>query len=266
MHRSFTDQLNRSVTLDFPPGRIVSLVPSQTELLYHLGLEEEVVGITKFCVEPESWFRSKTRVGGTKQIHFDRIADLKPDLILANKEENDRSDIMHLERQYPVWISDIQALKDALMMIRQVGEVCRRSDQALSLIQDIRQKFDNWEKQRPEISVTAAYFIWAKPLMVAGGHTFINHLMERAGFRNVFAHLDRYPEVTEAQVLEQQPEAILLSSEPFPFKEKHLNDWRQRFPESQIVLVDGMAFSWYGSRLYSSPDYFAQLHRQITAS
>ncbi len=266
MQRSFTDQLNRSVTLNFPPRRIVSLVPSQTELLYHLGLESEVVGITKFCVEPDSWFRSKTRVGGTKQVHFDQIADLQPDLILGNKEENDRSDIMHLERQYPVWISDIRALKDALMMIRQVGDVCQRSDRALSLIQDIRQNFDNWAQERPRTPVTAAYFIWANPLMVAGGQTFINHLMERAGFRNVFADLDRYPEVTEAQLLERRPEALLLSSEPFPFKEKHLADWRQRLPSSRIALVDGMAFSWYGSRLRSSPDYFAQLHRQLSAS
>jgi len=266
MQRSFTDQLNRTVTLDFPPRRIVSLVPSQTELLYSLGLEKEVVGITKFCVEPESWFRSKTRVGGTKQVHFDRIAELQPDFILANKEENDRSDIMHLERQYPVWVSDIRALKDALMMIRQVGELCQRSDQALSLIQDIRQHFGNWEKKRPQKPVTAAYFIWAKPLMVAGGHTFINHLMERAGFRNVFADLHRYPQVTEEQLLEQQPDVLLLSSEPFPFTEKHAHSWQQRLPKSKAILVDGMAFSWYGSRLLSTPDYFARLHRQIAAS
>jgi len=266
MLRSFTDQLNRTVILDFPPRRIVSLVPSQTELLYSLGLEEEVAGITKFCVEPESWFRSKPRVGGTKQVHFDRIAALKPDLILGNKEENDRSDIQQLEQQYPVWVSDIRGLKDALMMIRQVGEVCQRSDRAVSLNQDIRQAFDRWQEKRPDPPISAAYFIWAKPLMVAGGNTFINHLMERAGFRNVFNDLDRYPEVTEGELLERAPDVLLLSSEPFPFKEKHLRAWQKRLPESRAVLVDGMAFSWYGSRLLTTPDYFAQLHHQLAIS
>jgi len=266
MQRSFTDQLNRTVTLDFPPRRIVSLVPSQTELLHSLDLDQEVVGITKFCVEPASWFRSKTRVGGTKQVHFDRIADLQPDLILANKEENNRGDIQQLQQQYPVWVSDIRSLKDALMMIRQIGDMCQRSDRALSLIQDIRQAFDTWQEKRPQKPLTAAYFIWAKPLMVAGRHTFINHLMEQAGFRNVFAELDRYPEISEEQMLERQPEVLLLSSEPFPFKEKHVQYWRHRLPASRVVLADGMAFSWYGSRLLSAPGYFTQLHQQLSTS
>ena len=264
MRRAFTDQLNRTVALNYPPRRIVSLVPSQTELLDSLDLEQEVVGITKFCVEPESWFRSKTRVGGTKQVHFDRIADLQPDLILANKEENDRADIQQLEQQYPVWVSDIRTLKDALLMIRRVGEICHRSDRAVSLIQDIRQAFGVWQEKCPQQSVTAAYFIWANPLMVAGGNTFINHLMERAGFRNVFSDLARYPVIEEQDLRERRPQVLLLSSEPFPFKEKHLQAWREILPDSQAVLVDGMAFSWYGSRLLTAPDYFAQLYQILT--
>src|SRR5579872_378234 len=109
---SFTDQLGRTITLDQPPVRIISLVPSQTELLY--DLDADVVGITKFCVHPSAWFREKPRIGGTKNIHPDRIAALRPDLIIANKEENDRGQIEALAAQYPVWVSDIHNLTDAL--------------------------------------------------------------------------------------------------------------------------------------------------------
>src|SRR3954467_15419481 len=109
------DQLGRKILFrQFPPKRIISLVPSQTELLYDLGLDEEVVGITKFCVHPETWFRNKTRVGGTKQLHIDIIRSLQPDLVIANKEENTKEQIDALAKEFPVWISDIQNIPQAL--------------------------------------------------------------------------------------------------------------------------------------------------------
>ena len=83
-----TDQLGRKIKLSQVPKRIVSLVPSQTELLIHLGLEEQLVGITKFCVHPKHLLKTKQIVGGTKNVHFDRVRDLQPDIILCNKEEN----------------------------------------------------------------------------------------------------------------------------------------------------------------------------------
>src|ERR1700741_1030662 len=117
----FTDQMNREIELKGSPKRIISLVPSQTELLWHLGLREELVGITKFCVHPEEMFHTKPRVGGTKKFDLKKIAELKPDLIIGNKEENEQVQIEELMKQYPVWMSDITNLDQALDMISRVG-------------------------------------------------------------------------------------------------------------------------------------------------
>ncbi len=114
----FTDQTGREVSIPSHPQRIISLVPSQTELLFDLGLEEQVAGITKFCVHPEKWFRSKTRIGGTKNIKSALIHQLQPDLIIANKEENVKEQVEELAAHYPVWVSDIHDLQSALDMIR----------------------------------------------------------------------------------------------------------------------------------------------------
>ena len=115
-----TDQTNSAVQIPTGPLRIISLVPSQTELLHYLALDKEVIGITKFCVHPTSWFKNKTRVGGTKQYHFDRIEALSPNLIIANKEENDKEQIFKLAESYPVWVSDIKNLKDAYERIQSI--------------------------------------------------------------------------------------------------------------------------------------------------
>src|ERR1700722_20147309 len=106
MIKQFTDQMGRTISVEWPVKRIISLVPSQTELLYSLGLADEVIGITKFCVHPKEWFHSKTRVGGTKKLDFEKIAALKPDLIIGNKEENEEVQIKQLMQDYPVWMSD----------------------------------------------------------------------------------------------------------------------------------------------------------------
>jgi ABC-type Fe3+-hydroxamate transport system substrate-binding protein len=265
MMRSFTDQLHRNIQVPFPPKRIISLVPSQTELLFHLGLEEEVAGITKFCVHPESMFRTKPRVGGTKKIHFDRIRALQPDLIIANKEENDKEQIEQLIREYPVWISDIYSLTDALQMITSVGALTDREDKADQLAKRIQGEFNtlsdsDWPIRR------AAYFIWRKPWMAAGSQTFIDEMLRTAGFSNVFGHLERYPEISAEQLAEARPEVILLSSEPFPFKQQHLDEFREICPDSVILLVDGELFSWYGSRLLQTAVYFRNLRQLIEAN
>ena len=121
--KSVTDQMQREIKIPNSPQRIISLVPSQTELLFYLGLEKEVVGITKFCVHPREQFKSKTRVGGTKKYHFDRIKKLQPDLIIGNKEENDQTQIEQLAKEYPVWMSDIISFEDALDMIERIGKI-----------------------------------------------------------------------------------------------------------------------------------------------
>lgn len=253
----FTDQMGRTVRLDvFPPRRIVSLVPSQTELLYDLGLNDEVVGITKFCVHPPEWYQQKKRVGGTKTVFPEKVAALAPDLIIGNKEENDQAQIEGLAARYPVWMSDIHTLTDTYDMICKVGLLTRRAEQANILVRDIRQAFTDHAPSETAPRPRVAYFIWRKPYMVAGGDTFIDHMLENAGFENVFHDLPRYPEVRLEDLRQAQPDRIFLSSEPFPFAEKHFGPFLEVCPGVPVNVVDGEMFSWYGSRLLRAPGYF----------
>jgi ABC-type Fe3+-hydroxamate transport system substrate-binding protein len=253
----YKDQLYRQVVLtNFPPRRIVSLVPSQTELLADLGLADSVVGLTKFCVHPSDWRNRKTIVGGTKQIHLDRIRDLQPDLIIANQEENDKEQVETLAKDFPVWVSKVVDLESALAMILEVGTICDRLPEAESLETAISSSF---KKLRSFTPLSAAYLIWRKPYMVSGGDTFIHAMMKRAGFKNVFADQMRYPEVSVTDLQQADPDVILLSSEPFPFKEEHLVELQEHCPRAVIRLVDGELFSWYGSRLLRSAGYFRSL-------
>lgn len=254
------DQMGRTVIVPSPAQRIISLVPSQTELLHDLGLGDRVVGITKFCIHPEDWFRSKARVGGTKQVDLDKVRALKPDLIIGNKEENSQADIEVLEQEFPVWMSDVHDLIHAVRMIVQIGDLTGASEEADDLANRIAGGF---MMLRPLSSpISAAYFIWRGPLMVAGGDTFISEMMQRAGFSNVFAHRkERYAEITPAELAAADPDVILLSSEPYPFSEKHLLEFNMICPGTPVKLVDGEIFSWYGSRLLRSPAYFSGLRQ-----
>lgn len=280
----YTDQLGRSLALPSPPQRIVSLVPSQTELLYDLGLEAETVGITKFCVHPEHWFRQKTRVGGTKMIKPEIIRQLQPDLIIANKEENVREQVEALAAEYPVWLSDIHRLPQALEMIRSVGEMTGKSEQAVSIIQEIESGFESLKRKEscligemrdtdkgdrdtdkggreciPPNPLRTAYFIWKDPYMTAGNDTFIHDMLTRCGLENIFGYTTRYPAVSIAALQDGNCELLLLSSEPYPFREKHLHELQSLLTQTKIILVDGEMFSWYGSRLTHAPAYFQTL-------
>ena len=270
---SFTDQLGKTIALEHIPRKIISLVPSQTELLSTLDLEDEVVGITKFCIHPASWFRTKTRIGGTKDLHLERVEALQPDLVIANKEENDREQIETIAARYPVWISDVHTLTDALDMIRTVGTLTGRSDKAQTLAAEIKQRFADLALSTgqsptnlslPTPPLRTAYFIWRDPWMAAGGDTFIHDMLHQCGFTNVFAHETRYPIVDLQTLAQSNCEAILLSSEPYPFKEKHLRELKELLPAISIHLVDGQLFSWYGSRLLHAPSYFVRLKAQMT--
>lgn len=264
---TFQDQLKRSVNLPvWPPQRIVSLVPSQTELLHALGLETETVGITKFCLHPNVWFQSKKRVGGTKTVNLQKVVDLSPDLIIGNKEENDKSQLEALAAQFPVWISDIYNLNDALDMIRRVGGLTDKAAAATTLATAIRQGFEDYQQQNlPVLRQRVAYLIWRKPYMVAASDTYIDAMLQLAGFDNVFAALTRYPVVDTSDLEASAPEIILLSSEPYPFAEKHFAPLRETCPQAQIQLVEGEMFSWYGSRLLQVPAYFCALQTALNA-
>ncbi len=239
------------------PRRIISLVPSQTELLNHLGLKSETVGITRFCIHPTTWFKTKTKVGGTKTINFDTIQQLRPDLIIANKEENVKEQIAQLALQYPVWLTDVNNLEDALQMIKDIGVLTGKDKKALSLIEEIKNAFYNFSISKK--SLKTAYLIWREPYMAVGGDSFINDMLVKCGFENIFANKKRYPEINMAELHTANCQLLLLSSEPYPFKQKHIDELSKQLPNTKIVLVDGEFFSWYGSRLLNAPEYFKNL-------
>jgi len=257
----YTDQLGRVIELHDTPRRIISLVPSQTELLYDIGLNEEVIGITKFCVHPEHWFKTKTRVGGTKQLHLQKIKELRPDLIIANKEENVREQIEELAKDFPVWISDVNHLSDAIDMIESIGQITNNQSTANTIIDQIKTAFTQLQTLNSQLQT--CYLIWKDPYMTVGGDTFINEMMKCAGFQNAFESRQRYPEISIEQLQTIQCDYLLLSSEPFPFKQKHVDELQPLLPNTKIILVDGEMFSWYGSRLLKAPLYFQQLQNQV---
>ncbi len=253
----YVDQLQRSITVHQTPLRIVSLVPSLTELLYDLGLDEKVVGITKFCVHPRPWFTNKIRVGGTKSVKIETVHALKPDFIIASKEENVKEQIDQLGKYYPVWTSDIKTLQDTYQLITQLGIITNSSGTATDIISAIQNEFSELDPIKPRKKT--CYLIWRSPYLTVGGDTFIHHLLDTCGFENIFGHLQRYPEIKLDQVMEANCSLVLLSSEPFPFKEKHISDLEKTLPTAKIALVDGELFSWYGSRLRYAPRYFKEL-------
>jgi ABC-type Fe3+-hydroxamate transport system substrate-binding protein len=251
-----TDQLGREIELQDIPKRIVSLVPSQTDLLAGLGLEDEVVGITKFCVHPESWYKTKQRVGGTKELKLDVIDSLNPDLIIANKEENDEGQINQLAEKYNVWVSDVNSIDSALEMIREVGNITGKGKEAADLVAQIK---DEFKTLKPLENTRVAYFVWRMPYLVAGNNTFIHSILEAWGLENVFADQERYPQIDLKLMETYKADLILLPSEPFPFDERHMPEFLEASPGAAALLVDGEIFSWYGRKMLNIPAYLNQL-------
>lgn len=266
----FTDQMDRRITVAKQPERIVCLVPSITELLFDLGLGDRVVGVTRFCVHPEVAREKATNIGGTKKLHLDRIDGLKPDLIIGSKEENTRKEIEHLWSKYPVWMSDVESVADGIKMIRELGEVCRLSERANELADKVQEGFNSLQNGVPEPKTRVAYLIWYNPIMVSGRANFITNVLHSAGWKNAFetgnySGSDRYPTVSMDELRDADPDVVMLSSEPFPFAEKHIEEFEQAL-NCQVILVDGELFSWYGSRMLQMPPYLKKLGAQISSA
>ena len=252
----FKDQLGQHIELTQIPKRIISLVPSQSELLWDLGLRDELIGITKFCIHPNEMFKFKDRVGGTKTLDIHKIRSLKPDLIIGNKEENEYAQIKELQNEFPIWMSDIYNLKDAYKMISDIGELVHKKNEATRLVSNIQKSFSVIKKYNK----TVLYLIWKNPFMAAGNSTFIGDVLNQMGLINSLKNSDlRYPELTMNEIKNLNPNLIFLSSEPFPFKESHINEFKQLVPNATVKLVDGELFSWYGSRLLKSVEYLNNL-------
>lgn len=259
------DQLNRIIHLEGTPKRIISLVPSQTELLCDLGLKSNLVGVTKFCVHPEYVKKDVAVVGGTKQINIEKIKALSPDIILCNKEENTKEVVLACELICNVHVSDIYTIAGSLELISQYGTIFNRNIEAKEIQAKINIEVNDFKvfiKNKPTLKV--AYFIWQKPYMAAASNTFINYLLWLNKFENVYADSERYPEINIDETHRNKTvQIVLLSSEPFPFKEKHKKVFQEKYPHAKIVLADGEMFSWYGSRLLKAFGYFKQLRLNL---
>jgi ABC-type Fe3+-hydroxamate transport system substrate-binding protein len=260
------DQVGINHTFQSAPKRIISLVPSQTELLYDLGLEEQILGITKFCFHPFHFKSTKTIVGGTKNVHFDKIKALNPDIIICNKEENTQEIVKELTAICPVWVTNIITIYDNLQMILDFGQLFNKRTEAQKISDKINFVFHDFNLFVKDIPTQkVAYFIWANPYMVAGNNTFINEMLKLNHFENIYQNREeRYPEVIIQKMrIQGDPDLVFLSSEPFPFKEEHAFELGRYTHHAKVVFVDGEMFSWYGTRILKSFNYFKQLHSKI---
>lgn len=257
---SVTDQMGNTVSLEQPAKRIVSLVPSQTELLYYIGVAP--IGQTVFCIHPKDQFASAHKIGGTKKLQLDKIRALQPDLIIGNKEENVEEQIEELKREFSVWMSDVNTLDEAYDMIDCVGQLIGKTATSKQLVNSIQDAFNRLITPN-SLKPSVVYLIWNDPYFGVASHTFINDILQNAGYKNALGHVDRYPEVSLNNLIELAPDFLFLSSEPFPFSDSHKKDLQAQMPTTKVVLVDGEMFSWYGNRLLQTPTYLNQLFSDI---
>ncbi len=229
--------------------KLISLVPSLTELIIDLGLKDELAGRTRFCVHPESEVSDIPIIGGTKNPRVDKIKKLKPDLIIANKEENRKEDIEILQQDFDVELTDISSVGEAITAINRLGERLNVQEKAEEIVSKIKNRL----QQRPDASLMKTiYFIWKEPWMTIGGDTYISDVLFHWNLKNIFADVTRYPVIIPEELADYEPELILLSSEPYPFKEKHIPVVKEACPEARVLLVEGEWFSWYGSHMIHS--------------
>ena len=235
--------------------KIISLVPSITETLFDFGLtDDEVIGRTKFCIHPSDFVKNVAIIGGTKNLNIEKIKSLKPDLIIANKEENEKLQVEELMKDFKVWVTDIETLEDNQEFISELGFLLNKKELALDFNQKMNAIFNGVEISNPK---KTAYLIWNNPYMTIGSDTFINEILEKSGFENLFNDRKRYPEISVEEL--EEADLIFLSSEPFPFQQKHIDELHILLPKKQIILVDGEAFSWFGSHLLKVGDYLKKL-------
>lgn len=256
---TFTDQLGRNIQIDNPPEKIVSLVPSITELLFELGLENSLYGRTKFCIYPKDRVKKVPTIGGVMGLDYHKIQKIQPDLIIGSKEENGMNEINEISKEYQVWVSNVTNLEEALEMIRSVGKICQISEKTGKITEKIQKEFEKLH-EIPEGVIRGLYLVWKNPLYTINKNTFIHDMLKRSGIENVFADKEEsYPKILEKEIHDKKPDYIFLPSEPYNFTEKEANDFRKKFPASEVRQVNGEYFSWHGSHLLNAPSYFKQI-------
>ncbi|MDQ0476877.1 ABC transporter substrate-binding protein [Chryseobacterium sp. MDT2-18] len=235
--------------------KIISLVPSITETLFDFGLTaDEVIGRTKFCIHPLNLMRNVEIIGGTKNLNIEKIKSLQPDLIIANKEENEKLQVEELMKYFKVWVTDIETLEDNQNFISELGSLLNKEISAQNFNQKINSVFNDIKVSSPK---KIAYLIWRNPYMTVGSDTFINEVLQESGFENLFKNRKRYPEISVEEL--KEADLIFLSSEPFPFQQKHIDELQKEMPTKEIILVDGEAFSWFGTHLMKVDNYLKDL-------
>lgn len=244
-------------------SRIISTVPSQTELLSYLQLDDRIIGLTKFCIHPDYLFKKTPRIGGTKNLNIKKIINLNPDLVIANKEENNKDQIEAIAQFTDVYVSDVSNINEALKMISDIGGLTQKEKHASELIHEITQL---QKKLIISKKITCIYLIWKDPFMTIGGDTFISDMMRQSGFINMYNDQKRYPELSLNDINDINPQVVFLSSEPYPFKQNHINQLSVAIPNAHVLLVDGEMFSWYGDRIVKSLHYLYNLNHRINDS
>lgn len=257
---NFTDHIGSPIKLPSPPQRIVSLVPSITELLFDLGLQEQILGRTKFCVYPEGGYTNAKIIGGTKNVHIDLVEKINPDLVIANKEENVKEQVEAISKFSPTFTTVVKTREDALKMITDLGLITNKEIQSKTLVEELQ---SNFEINQQKADLKVVYVIWKKPYMTVGGDTFISNFISDFGFINSFKDQDRYPSIQLEEIREKKPDLIMLSSEPYPFNEQDKDEIYKK-TGIKTELVDGSYCSWYGSRMLKAQKYLRHLSNKMT--
>lgn len=258
MQQIIKDHLYNEISIDLPPQRIISFVPSITETLYALDLQDQIVGRTKFCIHPASKVKSADIIGGTKTIDIEKVRALKPDLILANKEENTQDAVAIIQKEFPVFVTDIKTYHEGVKLIKELGILCEKLPESKHITHQIAKHGSQLFPMQHRTS-TAIYLIWNEPIMTVGGDTYIHDMMEKCGFENLYGKERRYPTISLQDIKDLDPEYILLSSEPFPYKEKHKAQFKEAGIQSKAILVNGEMFSWYGHKIIQALPYFKEM-------
>jgi len=232
--------------------KLISLCPSITHTIFALGKGDELVGVTRFCVKPEDGVARIEKVGGTKNPKLERIVALKPDLVFLNREENRREDWQALgEKGIRCHVSFPDDIASSIAMLREFGELLHCGRQAELLVEAIEAVKRRIQERKHLVETRSwAYLIWRKPWMTVNRTTYIHGLIREVGGENVFGtRAPAYPEINADELAQASPELVLLSSEPFPFKPKHIEELSTAtgLPESRFRLVDGERLSWHGA-------------------
>jgi iron complex transport system substrate-binding protein len=231
--------------------KVVSLVPSITETLFELGLDDQIVAVTRWCTRPADKVQTKRMVGGTKNPKIELLAALSPDLVILDCDENRKEDAIELERRGIRTFSFFpKTVDDSIQLIRDLGEMFSVPSRAQSLVHEIEERRQNY---RPQHKFVAVVLIWRSPYMSINADTYVHSACELFGFQNAFAsHTIRYPVISSSEILKADPEVVLFPDEPYPFRKRHMDAFASEFPtlravnNGRLIHFDGSYIAWHG--------------------